>query len=899
MNYTAEEFYSYYKECYKLDYKEFKVDNILAQKYHFKWFASGNEELIHEELPIIPYPNKKAEDLAKEVELYKLEKKLFYGCFFILGKSDNAFVKDKRVCAPLILFPATIQNIDDEHYLDIDRNSFVLNRAVIAKLDPKSDAASKDQFFEELSERINEDRSNLIGLKSLFEKYFPSLDSDEILLFPEVWSAQKIRKHLSETTYQEGEFKIVPAAGTLLIEKSESSLKVISDLSQMALKSSFNNGLKALLSDGHTRHSSATSFLKSRLNTDQYKALQNAHQFDNSVIIGPPGTGKSYTITAIIADAVLKNQSVLVVSKTKQAVEVIRSMLENEYKLKDYLVHTTGARYKQSLSAKLSRYLSGMFEREVLGSNKARVSELFKKLSDLENKFEALIEKELSLSDLGFSHTLNLIEKWRKFYLSTTLYDSNKIWVLFEAIENTTQQLEKEINSYLKKKVQSNIHKNVKTFRKDLSLFYDALDSASFTRHKEIMEDVQQSNILKVFPIWLAHLSDLNSILPLEADLFDLVIIDEATQCDIASALPALYRAKRSIIVGDPNQLKHYSFVSGAQQENLRKNYNLPKDAIFDYRNRSILDLYISKVQNQEQVSFLREHYRSTPSLIEFSNQQFYDGQLAVLKSTPKHSKNKQIELIELSGFRDEKGVNQIEADALLEKLTLLMEEYSAEKIAPSIGIISPFNSQVKYINALLKERFSLEQFKKFDLLCGTPYNFQGSEREIIFISFCLSNTTHPSAFVHANQAEVLNVAITRAKSFQYIFKSVSDVHLKQDSLLYQYFSFIRAFSQSNQEEPELDNFQREVVASLAKIKDYQIHCGYPLAGSLLDILITKGSKSYFIDLIGYPGMFKEAFPIERYKTLARIGIKSLPLNFRYWQKDKTAVLKTIKRFII
>ncbi len=279
-------------ECYKLDYKEFKVDNILAQKYHFKWFASGNEELIHEELPIIPYPNKKAEDLAKEVELYKLEKKLFYGCFFILGKSDNAFVKDKRVCAPLILFPATIQNIDGEHYLDIDRNSFVLNRAVIAKLDPKSDATSKDQFFEELSERITEDRSNLIGLKSLFEKYFPSLDSDEILLFPEVWSAQKIRKHLSETTYQEGEFKIVPAAGTLLIEKSESSLKVISDLSQMALKSSFNNGLNALLSDGHTRHSSATSFLKSRLNTDQYKALQNAHQFDNSVIIGPPGTRK-------------------------------------------------------------------------------------------------------------------------------------------------------------------------------------------------------------------------------------------------------------------------------------------------------------------------------------------------------------------------------------------------------------------------------------------------------------------------------------------------------------------------------------------------------------------------------------------------------------------------------
>ena len=51
--------------------------------------------------------------------------------------------------------------------------------------------------------------------------------------------------------------------------------------------------------------------------------------------------------------------------------------------------------------------------------------------------------------------------------------------------------------------------------------------------------------------------------------------------------------------------------------------------------------------------------------------------------------------------------------------------------------------------------------------------------------------------------------------------------------------------------------------------------------------------------MIGYPGMFKEAFPIERYKSLARIGIKSFPLNFRYWQKDKTAALKAIKKFIV
>ncbi|MCU4164323.1 hypothetical protein [Carboxylicivirga caseinilyticus] len=59
MTYIAKDFYSYFKECYKLDYKEFTIDNILAQKYSFKWFVSQNEELIGDDLPIIPYINNK------------------------------------------------------------------------------------------------------------------------------------------------------------------------------------------------------------------------------------------------------------------------------------------------------------------------------------------------------------------------------------------------------------------------------------------------------------------------------------------------------------------------------------------------------------------------------------------------------------------------------------------------------------------------------------------------------------------------------------------------------------------------------------------------------------------------------------------------------------------------
>ena len=117
--FSAKNFYTYFKECYKLDYKEFVVDNILSTKYPFKWFVSKDEELINRSLPIIPYDNKKAIELEKEIELYKLEKKLFYGSFFVLGKNSNPLIKDKRICAPLLLFPAQIITLDEEKFLEI------------------------------------------------------------------------------------------------------------------------------------------------------------------------------------------------------------------------------------------------------------------------------------------------------------------------------------------------------------------------------------------------------------------------------------------------------------------------------------------------------------------------------------------------------------------------------------------------------------------------------------------------------------------------------------------------------------------------------------------------------------------------------------------------------------
>ncbi|BDD05172.1 DEAD/DEAH box helicase [Aureibacter tunicatorum] len=897
MSFNPEDFYSYFKECYKLDYKEYSVNNIFLPKYQFKWFVSRYEELLTHSLPYIPYAHKKIEDLEKEIELYRLEKKLFYACFFILGKSSSLLSKDKRICAPLLLFPANIVTVDDEKYLEIEKDEVLVNQSILSKLELKDQSLTKDLFIKDISELIKNLHENCTELVKLLDKYFINLDTEELLLHPKVWPASKIRKHLSNADFEEGEYTIVPAAGTALLDKSKSTLKVVNDLNEIINKGTFNTSLNNLLQGNANENEFQESLYKSRLNTEQAKALENAYRFDNSVIVGPPGTGKSYTITSIISDLVANNQSVLVVSKTKQAVEVLRSMLIDDFKLKDYLIHTTGTQYKASLKAKIRKYLSGILSKTRHNLDEKKIKNQYLKLQKLENSFEELVDNELLKSDLEFSSDLSFLDKLKKLYFNSRFSQNTDIWKVFDDIGHSLKKLDHEVSSFSKRKIQANIKENSNIYRRDISLFHDALDSHSFTEYKERLEDVYHSNILKVFPIWLVNLADLNTVLPLQKELFDVVIIDEATQCDVSIALPAIYRAKRTIIAGDPNQLRHYSFVAKSQQLELQEKFNLPNDKLFDFRNRSILDFYISKVAQQDQITFLREHFRSTPSLIEFSNQTFYDGQLEVIKSTPKHTTYKQIELIRLDGKRDQKGVNKEEALAIIKKLRLIMKEHLNSSSLPTVGIISPFSQQVNYINKLLRENFGLDELKKFDIFCGTPYSFQGSEREIILLSFCLCDQSHHSAFVHANKPEVLNVAITRAKSYQYVFTSIAEHSNRKTSLLLDYFNFIKSFSHTIASEQEQDEFQKDVLLELGKAFD-EIKCGYPVAGSLLDILITHNGSNYFIDLIGYPGIFREALSLERYKTLSRTGIKCLPLPYSYWKNNKKESVERITKLI-
>ena len=109
-----------------------------------------------------------------------------------------------------------------------------------------------------------------------------------------------------------------------------------------------------------------------------------------------------------------------------------------------------------------------------------------------------------------------------------------------------------------------------------------------------------------------------------------MAVIDEASQCDIASCMPILFRAKSAVIVGDDKQLSHLSFLEKAKEQSFLSKYDIPDryQLMWRFRTNSIFDL--ANFYSARPV-LLDEHFRSRPPIINFSNKEFYGGRIKII----------------------------------------------------------------------------------------------------------------------------------------------------------------------------------------------------------------------------------------------------------------------------
>ena len=269
---------------------------------------------------------------------------------------------------------------------------------------------------------------------------------------------------------------------------------------------------------------------------------------------------------------------------------------------------------------------------------------------------------------------------------------------------------------------------------------------------------------------WAVTSLSVKGKVPFQAGLFDYVIIDEASQCDIASIVPLLYRAKRAIVIGDPKQLKHISQISRGQDLSLIKRNSVPLG--WSYSVNSLYDLAAALTDPQNIIQ-LKDHFRSCSEIIEFSNNVFYGGSLRTATDYSRlkipSGEKPGIRWINTLGktIRPKTGsaYNMEEAYSVYVELKRLVDSgYKG-----SIGVTTPFRLQAEKISDLLQRndpKLLTVLVSDHDFIADTVHKFQGDERDLMIFSAVVSDGAPQSTLGFlSSTGNLFNVAITRARA--------------------------------------------------------------------------------------------------------------------------------------
>ena len=324
--------------------------------------------------------------------------------------------------------------------------------------------------------------------------------------------------------------------------------------------------------------------------------------------------------------------------------------------------------------------------------------------------------------------------------------------------------------------------------------------------------------VFSLFPCWLLSPDNVSSLLPLEKNLFDIVIFDEASQVFIESTIPTIYRGKNIVVAGDAKQLRPSATF-------MKRYLGADPDIIDDYSMQaaleveSLLDLAVARYSSAN----LTYHYRSRhQELIDFSNSAFYNGNLQVAPNIYTGKFARPMERHKVNGKWVSRK-NEAEADKVVE---LVKNIIKTRKNNESIGIIT-FNSdqQTCIADRIDKEAQKDKQFRadiakertRFDggedtgIFIKNLENVQGDERDIIIFSIGYAPTE--TGKIHTNFGSLsteggenrLNVAITRAKTKIIVVTSIEPEDLKVDGaknqgpkLLRDYLAYARAVSEGD-----------------------------------------------------------------------------------------------------
>ncbi len=332
----------------------------------------------------------------------------------------------------------------------------------------------------------------------------------------------------------------------------------------------------------------------------------------------------------------------------------------------------------------------------------------------------------------------------------------------------------------------------------------------------------------KAIPCWIMPHYRISESLPSEFGCFDLVIIDEASQSDL-SALPAILRANKLLVVGDDKQVSPGGI--GLEEEKINNlMIRFLSNQVEIYRpvispERSIYDL--CKIVFADSQVMLREHFRCAPPIIEYSKREFYNHELKPLR-LPTGSERLDPPLVDVlieDGYRHNKE-NIAEARFIVDEIKKICGDSNMDN--RTIGIISLLgNEQARKIWEMLQAEINPDKLISHKITCGDALTFQGKERDIMFLSMVVTKDNNKADSREAS-AQRFNVAASRARDKMYLVRSVELEDLSLVDKLRRHL---------------IEHFSSPFVQDEVKIKNFRDLCESGFECEVYDLLTERGYK--------------------------------------------------------
>ncbi len=397
-------------------------------------------------------------------------------------------------------------------------------------------------------------------------------------------------------------------------------------------------------------------------------------------------------------------------------------------------------------------------------------------------------------------------------------------------------------------------------------------------------------------PCWIMPHWRISESLPPELGSFDLVIIDEASQSDL-SALPALLRAQKVLVVGDDKQVS----PDGVGLEEIKIRSLMARylsNQIDDFRaqmtpERSIYDLF--KVVFPESSLMLKEHFRCVGPIIEYSKREHYNHELKPIR-LPKASERLDPPLVDIlveDGCRMPKSdVNLAEARFIVDEIRRICEDPNLQH--RTIGVVSLLaDKQALEVWQMLQEELGPELIKRHNIACGDARTFQGKERDIVFLSMVVS-PGKAYAVTKDLIAQRFNVAASRAKDRMYLIRSIELEDLSpRDKLRRQLIShFALPYAQNEELVEDLrekceSGFEEEVYDFLVE-RGYRVIPQVKVGEYRIDMVVEGHNDTLLaIECDGdrYHGLDRFDADMDRQRTLERAG-------WHFWRCFASAFVK-------